>query len=298
MNPMRILPTGLLAATLLSCLFSCQKQKENTPAQPDDRDRELAELRQLAELDRREMENQYAEFASQYDEMKRTVRDDSLMARLDAEQKRAERLLKELRETKSQNAAEIVRLKKELETVRSVLRDYVRQVDSLQRLNVTLVSERDAARSDAERTRQENSDLSAKNQNLTERVAIAAQLNATGISVTPLKKNGKPAKKTKDVKNFQVDFTITRNVTAQAGRRTVYVRLLKPNQTVLNAAGTFAYENRTIEFSASKGIEYGGQELRQTLYVPVAEFIGPGTFRAYIFCDGQMIGSGTVTMEK
>lgn len=289
---------SLLAAFLLTCVFSCQKQKKDTPAQLDDKDRELAELRQLAELDRREMENQYAEFASQYDEMKKSVRDDSLMARLDAEQKRAERLLKELRETKSQNAAEIVRLKKELETVRSVLRDYVRQVDSLQRLNVTLVSERDAARSDAERTRQENSDLSAKNQNLTERVAIAAQLNATGITVTPLKKNGKAAKKTKDVKNFQVDFTITRNVTAQAGRRNVYVRLLKPNQTVLNVAGTFAYENRTIEFSASKGIEYGGQEMKQTLYVPVTEFIGPGLFRVYIFCDGQMIGNGSVTMEK
>lgn len=295
---MRFLPALMLSLMVSGVFFSCQKQKSDASAKPDDKDRELAELRQLAELDRKEMENQYAEFASQYAEMKKTVRDDSLMARLDAEQKRAERLLKELRETKSQSATEILRLKKELETVRSVLRDYVRQVDSLQRLNVTLVSERDAARSDAERTRQENSDLSAKNQNLTERVAIAAQLNATNISVTPLKKNGKPAKKTKDVKNFQVDFTITRNVTAQAGHRTVYVRLLKPNQTVLNNAGTFSYENRVIEFSASKGIEYGGQELRQTLYVPVTEFIGPGTFRAYIFCDGQMIGSGTVMLEK
>ena len=34
-----------------------------------DKEKELQELRQLAELDKREMENQYAEFASQYGEL-------------------------------------------------------------------------------------------------------------------------------------------------------------------------------------------------------------------------------------
>lgn len=263
-----------------------------------DKEKELEELRQLAQLDKREMENQYAEFATQYGELKKNVKDDSLVARLNQEQARAEALLKELKQTKASSSAEILRLKKELATVRAVLRDYIRQVDSLQQINQALIGERDQARADAERTRAENSNIQAENSNLNQKVAIAAQLNATGVSVTPLKKNGKGAKKSKDIARFSVSFTITRNVTAQAGNRTVYVRLLKPNQQVAGQSGNFTYENRSIGYSAAKTIEYTGQETRVTLYVPISEYLSAGTYSAYIFADGQMIGSGSTSLGK
>lgn len=86
------------------------------------------------------------QFALQYDELKNSVKNDSLLTQLEKEQKRAEDLLQELRSVKSNDAREIARLKRELATVRQVLRTYIRQVDSLQRLNQTLTNERDAAR--------------------------------------------------------------------------------------------------------------------------------------------------------
>lgn len=264
----------------------------------EDKEKELAELRQLAELDKKEMENQYAEFATQYGELKKSVKDDSLVAKLNAEQERAESLLKELQNVKASSSAEILRLKRELATVRAVLRDYIRQVDSLQQLNQALIGERDQARAEANRTREENNTIHAQNSALNEKVAIAAQLNATGVSVSPLKKNGKAAKKSKDVTRFAVSFTITRNVTAAAGNRTVYVRLLKPNQQVAGQSGSFRYENKSIGFSASRTIEYNGQEQHITVYVPVSEYLGAGTYSAYIFADGQMIGSGSASMDK
>ncbi len=263
-----------------------------------DKDKELKELRQLAEMDRREMENQYAEFAAQYGEMKKDIKDDSLVARLDAEQRRAEALLKELQSLKTNSAAEILRLKKELATVRAVLRDYIRQVDSLQQINQALTNERDEARAEAARTRQENNSISQRNSQLSEKVAVASQLNATGVSVFPAKKNGKQAKKSKDITRFTVTFTITRNVTAPTGMRTVYVRLLKPTQDVVGNAGTFPYENKNIAYSAVKNIEYTGEEQRVSLYVPVNEYLSAGTYTAYVFVDGQMIGSGSLTMKK
>lgn len=263
-----------------------------------DKDKELAELRQLAEMDRKEMENQYADFAAQYGEMKKDIRDDSLVARLDAEQRRAQGLLEELRNLKTNSAAEILRLKKELATVRAVLRDYIRQVDSLQQINQTLTNERDAARAEAERTRQENTSINQRNTQLSEQVAVASQLNATGISIVGTKKNGKAAKRSKDITRFTVSFTVTRNVTARTGNRTAYVRLLKPGQDVVNASGTFNYENKSIEYSAARTIEYTGEEQRVTLYIPVNEFLSGGTYQAFIFIDGQMIGSGTMALSK
>ena len=279
----------IVGAALSSCGDS-EKLKE--------KEREIEELRQLAELDRREMENQYAEFAVQYAELKKSVQNDSLAALLDKEQKRAEQLLKELKNVKANSSAEILRLKKELATVRAVLKDYIRQVDSLQQLNLALAGERDRALAEAARTRKENTAISQVRAQLEEKVEIAAQLNATGITINPLKKNGKPAKKSKDIKTFSIEFTVTRNVTADTGNRMVYVRLMKPNNELVNPTGQFDYENRTIDYSAAKAIEYDGEEQKVQLYVPIQEYLSTGKYHAYIFIDGQMIGSGGVELKK
>lgn len=283
-------------------ISACNGDKTNGGGDGDtilsEEEQELMELRQLAEMDRREMENEYAEFAAQFGEMKKTIRDEKLLEQLDAEQKKAEKLAEELKNLKASNSAEILRLKKELQTVREVLRSYIRQVDSLQQINQALIGERDAALKEVERTKQENTSISEQNASLSEQVAIAAQLNATGIQINALNNRGKSARKSKQIEKFQVTFSIARNVTAQAGNRTVYLRLMKPNNSLLCPSGSFAYENKNIQYSAAKKIEYSGQEQQVTLFVPVDEYVGPGKYSAHIFVDGQMIGSGSLNIEK
>lgn len=262
-------------------------------------EKELEELRQLAEMDRREMENQYEQFALQYGELKKSVKDDSLLLKLTAEQERTQALLKELRQVKESDAAEIRRLKKELEAVRAVLRTYIVQVDSLTRENDRLASERDEARNQLSNANTRISSLDEERSKLSNKVAIASQLNASNINVTATKKNSKPAKRVKDIARFAVTFVINRNVTAATGERTVYVRLMSPNGAVVGATGSFNYENKTLESSAAKVVEYTGEEQRVSLVVSVTnDFLAPGNYSAHIFCDGQMIGSGSVNIEK
>jgi myosin heavy subunit len=293
---MNKLPLLVIAVAMFSIFFGCKSDAEK---QLEQKEKELNDLRELAEVSRREMENEYAQFAAQYSEMKKGVRDDSLLHRLDVEQRRADSLLKELKKLKTNSAAEILRLKRELETVRAVLRDYVRQVDSLQRLNAELMGERDSARAEVERTRQVNTAIREENEQLSEQVNIAAQLNATGIALHPLKKNGKAAKRTKDVARFCVSFSISRNVTAAAGNRMVYVRLMKPNGSLAAPSGKFHYQDRDIDFSAAKSVEYNGEETQVIVYVPVdKETLVAGTYTAHIFTDGQMIGVGEVSIKK
>ena len=99
------------------------------------------EMEELAALDKKEMENEYEQFARQYSEMKMQINNDSLVAQLTQEQLRTQQLLEELRQVKSNDAREIARLKKELATVRAVLRSYVLEIDSLNRLNQDLRDE-------------------------------------------------------------------------------------------------------------------------------------------------------------
>ena len=159
---------------------------------------------QLAEMDKKEMENEYARFAMQYDEMKRTIKNDSLLQRLNEEQNRANALLAELKRVKSNDAAEIARLKKELATVREVLRSYILQVDSLNRLNQSLRDENMMVKQQYNSATNQISTLTEEKQNLSKTVAIAAQLDATGVALQAQKKKGKQAKKTEDITRFVI----------------------------------------------------------------------------------------------
>ena len=259
-------------------------------------EQEKLEMQELAELDKQEMENDYERLTLQYSEMMTQINNDSIIAQLTQEQMRTQQLLQELKQVKASDAREIARLKKELATVREVLRSYIRQVDSLNQVNQQLVAENDRVKDELAQQSQANAGLRQEKQNLTEKVAIAAQLDATGITMTPLNKRQKEAKKMKDCKTIQVGFNIARNVTAQTGNRTLYVRIQTPAGQVLTA-GTFPYENRQLEYSMKKVVEYTGEEVNVQTYWQVSEFLEAGQYRVSIFADGNMIGTRTFTFE-
>lgn len=256
------------------------------------------QMLELVEMDKRELENEYEDFARQYNEMKTQVNNDSLMAQLEQEQQRTQELLEELRRTKSNDAAEIARLKKELATMREVLKSFVAEIDSLNRLNEQLMGENENLRQQQVQQQQQISSLSEEKESLSDKVAIASQLDATGLRISALNKRGKEAKKTKDVKKFQISFNISRNVTAAAGNRSIFVRILKPTGEVLNGGGTFPFENRNLEYSIRKDIEYNGEETPITVYWDVNEMLVAGQYRVMIFADGKNIGSGSISFEK
>jgi hypothetical protein len=256
------------------------------------------EMQELAELDKQEMENEYERFTLQYSEMMTQINNDSIVEQLTQEQMRTQQLLEELRQVKASDAREITRLKKELATVREVLRSYIRQVDSLNQVNEHLRHENSQIRVELAQTERENAGLQNEKRSLTEKVAIAAQLDATGITMSLLNKRGKEAKKVKDAKKIQVNFTVAKNVTAQNGNRTLYVRIQTPGGQVLCSGGTFEYENRQLDYSMRKVIEYTGEATPVSTYWDVAEFLATGDYRVSIFADGNMIGTKTFSFNK
>lgn len=256
------------------------------------------EMVKLAEMDKREMENEYAQFAKQYNEMKTQINNDSLIAQLDKEQQRTEDLLAELKRVKSTDAAEIARLKKELATVRAIMRGYIMEIDSLNRLNQALSSENQQIKAQYSEAQTHISSLQSEKASLSDKVAIASQLDATGISMSAKNKRGKNARKIKDAKQLVVSFTIAKNITAPTGMKSIYVRILKPTNEVLTKGGTFHYENKSLEYSMKRDIEYTGEAQSVTLYWDINEFLSAGTYRVSVFADGNNIGNASVTFSK
>lgn len=257
------------------------------------------EMSQLFSIEKEEMENEYSTFATQYDELQIQINNDSLREKLESEKLKTQRLLEELRQVKTSDAAEIMRLKKELKTVRAVLRSYVMQIDSLNRINQALTAENQQVKKQYSEATRQITTLSREKKNLNEKVTLAAQLDATNIVATPLNKRGKTAKKVKDAKKIAISFTIVKNITASTGNKTLYVRIAKPDNEVLtkSASNTFEYEDRSIAYSIKKYFEYTGEELTQTVYWDVEEFLAAGIYKVYLFCDGNMIGQGSFSMK-
>ncbi len=277
----------IVAGVIGFLIYTMQKQKA-----------ESAQMLELAEMDKREMENEYEQFAMQYNEMKMQINNDSLVAQLEKEQQRTEELLEELKRVKSSDAAEIMRLKKELATLRKVLQNFVHQIDSLNRLNEELTQENSNLKTQNQQAQQHISNLSSQNESLSSKVEIASQLDATGIWAEGRNKKGKTAKKIKDVKKFVIGFRIARNVTTSTGIRSIYLRISTPTGDVLTKGGTFQYENRNLEYSIRKDIEYTGEEQSVQVYWDVAEALSAGTYRVDIFADGHNIGTSSFSFEK
>lgn len=258
-----------------------------------------SELLQEFELEKEDLENQYTDFAKQYDELKLTVSNDSLSVLLEQEQLKTQRLLEELRTVKSNNATEIRRLKKELATLRKVMIGYINQIDSLSKLNAQqkeVIADVTRKYNDASR---QISSLSEEKNTLNKKVSLAAQLDATNIHIQPVNKRGKTAKKVKDVVKFKINFTIVKNITAETGERTLYIRITKPDNDVLtkNASNTFPYENRNLTYSIKKYIEYNGEEQNVTVYWDVEEYLYAGAYRVDIFAEGTLIGSQSFQLD-
>ena len=194
----------ILAGATAYLFINLNKQKE-----------ENAAIKELAEIDKKEMENEYQQFAQQYSEMKTQINNDSIVAQLTAEQEKTQRLLNELRRVKSTDAIEITRLKKELATVRAVIRSYVMEIDSLNKVNANLTQENTRVKGQYEAATRQIEGLSSERRSLSEKVAIAAQLDATGISLVAKNKRGKATDQIDKATTLQVSFNITRNVTCR-----------------------------------------------------------------------------------
>lgn len=284
MNSKRTLIIVLIALLALALVtvsyFLVQKNNENK------------EMAALFELEKEEMENEYSTFANQYEELQIKINNDSLQIKLEREKLKTQRLLEELRQTKSTNAAEIARLKKELRTVRAVMRSYIIQIDSLNQLNEALTSENKKVKAQYRAATQQLNNLAEEKEALNQKVELAAQLDATNIRLEMKNKRGKETEKLKRATKLLINFTIAKNPTATTGERDIYVRIMKPNGDILTKGNyTFAYENRQLQYSIRKYIEYTGEEQNVTVYWDIEEFLGAGTYQVFLFSEGKLIGS-------
>lgn len=264
------------------------------------KNKQIGTMQQQFSIDKQELEDEYEAISMQYEGFKFSVQNDSLLYKLENEQAKVQRLQEQLKMTDAANKAEISRLKNELATLRRILKSYVQQIDSLHRLNTELQEKNVQITEQYQRTSRTLTQVSQEKQQLTEKVTLASKLDATGIAVSAVNARGKEQKRLSRSTQFVVSFLITKNITAEPGERTIFVRIMAPDGSILtkDPGSTFKYENGNLQYSMRRIVEYGGEEIPVTMYWDIEEFLMAGTYKADIFADGNLIGSRSFTMQE
>jgi myosin heavy subunit len=225
---------------------------------------------------------------------------DSINNLLQHERERIEQLIEEIKTIKATNASKIREYKKELTTLRKVLKNYIFQIDSLNRRNEQLTKENKEYQQKFTHIKSSMKKLEKQKETLEEKVDIASKLELKNIIAKGLTGKNKITKKTSRVAKIRVCFTIKKNITAPAGEKTVYLRIERPDKSLLMQSldNKFKYEGSDINYSSKRVIEYEGKDLDVCIYYKVDEGeLMKGEYIADIFIDGKNVGTGTFELK-
>ncbi len=242
------------------------------------------------EQEKTELTQELTDLSHNYDELKTS--NDTLNEKLLLEQEKIATLLDQMKKFRNNSYAEINRYKKEIGTLKTVLRSYVVQIDSLNQLNQKLSQENTEVRKQMNWVRERNKKLENEQKNMKEIIDRASALKAENFVVYPVNKKDKEIN-WKKCSYLKAEFVITKNVTAKRGERVIYMRLKRPDDKVIafSEKSFFKYQNVSLTYSAKREISYEGDRLEVAIYWPNDNSLTKGKYIAELFSDNELIGT-------
>jgi hypothetical protein len=287
-----IVASAIIVALAIAVFYFVHKANE--------KEKEMTEVVQMMNFDKEQVQKEFSDLNSEMDGYTTNIHNDSLVKLLQDQKTKVSQLLDELRVTKSTNAVRIAQLRAELSTVRKVMIQYVNQIDSLNSMNKSLKNENVEVHKKYQAASESVEALSKEKESLNQVVTRASIMEVTNFSMLPVNSKGKKTGWFSQTASLQFSYTIAKNVTAQPGEKTVYLRITRPDDDVLTkgSGNVFTYENKEISYSLSKKIEYAGDAINDVMFWKIGEILPKGNYRAEFFIDGNRVGSFKFVFEK
>ena len=213
-------------------------------------------------------------------------------------------LLTQLNTNKKLSARELFNLKKENEVLRSIMRGYVKQIDSLHTLNTKLTSVLDETNNKLTETTTERDSYKKDAEQKSEQLKKGAKLQAYGFKSEALRmklnNTTEPTTKAKNAIQMRSSFTIGENQISSSGRKAIYLQIIAPSGEILQSKANYVMntENGQQAYSDKKDIDYNNQAIDLTIYYDLkGQEVGKGNFKVKIYCEGQLIGTDSFTLK-
>ncbi len=257
-----------------------------------------AEKLEVVTNEKIELIEQFQNLSNEYELLK--TDNDSMNILLEKRQEDIERVIAELNRTRVTNAAVINQYRKELGTLREVLRSYIVQVDSLNQANIALREENVRAREHITKVETRLQEEIKTTEQLTAKVQLGSIIVAENLVALPINQRGRDVTRIGRVDKIQVCFTLNRNAIAPAGERTVFLRIIRPDDIVLttSAENLFSVNNEPLVFSASRNVIYENVDIEMCIFWTNDGSLIPGNYTAEIYTDGALLGTTNFTLKQ
>ncbi len=249
-----------------------------------------------------DLKNDFQNMLNQYDALK--VKDSVQAKNVEEQKQKIKGLLSQLESGKKLTARQLYSLRKENETLRSIMKGYVKQIDSLNTMNVKLSSDLDTKTQELTSTASERDQYKQQAEESTELVKKGSRLQALGFNSGALRmklnNTTEPTTKSKSAIQLKSSFTISANPLTRAGLKKLYMQITSPDGVILQSRenNIVVMDGSTIAFSDRKEIEYTNNNVDVSIYYDLKENEAiKGNYKVKIYCDGQVIGADSFTLK-
>ncbi len=249
-----------------------------------------------------DLKKDFKKMLSTYDQL--IAKDASKADSLNKQKAEIQSLIAKLESTKKITASQLYKFKKENETLRSIMRSYVMQIDSLNTLNYGLNTELENKTNKLNETSIQRDEYKKEAEQKTQQIKKGSKLQAYGIvsEALRMKLNNTTEVTDKAKKTVQIrsSFTVSENQLANSGRKSVYMQIISPSGATLKSRQNNSIETElgTIDYSDKKEIDYQNQAIDLSIYYNLqGEEAIKGNYKVKIYCDGNLIGTDSFVLK-
>ncbi|MBO4231225.1 MAG: hypothetical protein J5886_06060 [Bacteroidales bacterium] len=217
---------------------------------------------------------------------------ESVNSQLDSSREEVNQLIERIQKTEATNRAKMRQYEKELGTLRSIMRNYIVQIDSLNTLNHKLTADAAAARKEAASSRAENAELKGQVESLSGQVAAGSVIKSRGLSVAAYNSSDKVTDRSSRVVRLLASLSLVENDLAPKGPVRVYIRVKDPEGILLTNSNqtSFTYNGQTMVASASREVDYEGKEVDLSIYLNDIPSYAPGIYTIEAYTTQSFLG--------
>ena len=236
------------------------------------------------------LQNDYATLSSDYDDIN---------LQLDSSRLEVQMLIEKITQTEATNRSKIRQYEKELGTLRSIMRNYIVQIDSLNTLNKQLTADAAAARREAAESRRKQQELSKEVENLSGQVAAGSVIKARGIMIEAYNASDKVTDRSSRVVRLLTTLSLVENDLAPKGPVRVYIRVKGPDGILLtnDSQRTFEVNGEPMICSASREVDYQGKEVELSIYLNDITGYVKGIYTVEAYTEQTRLGSAELMLR-
>ena len=248
-------------------------------------------------LEKADLTEQIVNLQNDYDTL--STEYESINSQLDSSREEVAQLVERIQKTDATNRAKIRQYEKELGTLRSIMKSYIVQIDSLNTLNHKLTADAAAARKDAAASKRANQELTKQVESLSGQVAAGSVIKARGLHIDAYNASDNVTDRSSRVSRMLTTLSLVENELAPKGPVRIYIRVKDPEGNLLTNgnSGSFECNGTSMTASASREVDYEGKEVELSIYLNDIAAYSKGIYTVEAYTSQGLLGTAETLLR-